>query len=264
MPKPLGDKYTAKEYDDLRKSGKILGGCLEMIKKHVVAGATTLELDALCEKYMTQRGAEPNFKNYQGYKHSICASVNNESVHGIPRKDKILKNGDIISIDCGARLGGMNTDMARTYAVGEITAQAQEIIDVTKQAFYAGIEGLCAGTAVKEIGKKIEQFIDGRFGIVKIYFGHGIGKSIHENPLIPNFDIDKHTTSKTVMDMSNYVLCEGDIICVEPMINVGTGDLMVGKDGWTAVTRDGELAAHYENTILILRDGVEIITPCQY
>ena len=257
-------KFTATDYDNLRKSGQILGDCLTMIKKHVVAGATTLEIDALCDKFIVSHGGEPNFKNYQGYKHAICASVNNESVHGIPRKDKILKNGDIISIDCGVRLGGMNTDMARTYAVGEIKPEAKDLIDVTKASFYAAIEGLHAGIAVKEIGKKIEKFIDGRYGIVKIYFGHGIGKTIHENPLIPNFDIDLHPPTKNVVDMANYVLCEGDIICIEPMINAGTADLMLSKDGWTAITRDGDLAAHHENTLLILKDGVEIITPCQY
>jgi methionyl aminopeptidase len=262
----MGEKskmYTNKQLDQLRESGAILRDTLEMLSHKVHAGVSTLELDTLAEEFIRSRGGEPAFKDYQGYKHTLCTSINEESVHGIPSDRKELQDGDIISLDCGVRFpigDGMCTDAARTYFVGPPTETAKKLVETTEQCFFAAVNGLKAGQRVKTIGKKIEKFIDGRYGIVNTYFGHGIGKTIHEGVLIPNFDVDAQNTPRRVMDFAQTVLNAGDIICIEPMINAGTRDLKTAKDGWTAVTTDGELAAHYENTLIITADGVEIVT----
>jgi len=225
---------------------------------------TTLELDKLADEFIEARGGSACFKNVDNFNHAICTSVNQESVHGVPSKNKILRNGDIVSLDCGVRYpakSGMCTDAARTVGVGEISDEARELIDITKKCFEVATKDLRSGMKVARIGERIEDFVGGRYGIVDTYFGHGIGKSVHENPLIPNFNVAKHkSVSKKVLDFSDTVLKDGDVICIEPMINVGTGDLRTARDGWTAITTDGELAAHHENTMIIWRDRVEIVT----
>jgi methionyl aminopeptidase len=255
--------YIERDYENLRRSGRILRECLEMLEKNVRAGISTLDLDKQAEDFILANNAAPSFKNYQGFKHTICASINDESVHGIPRADRILCDGDIISIDCGVRYprnNGMCSDAARTVAVGKISHKAQDLINITRQSFDAATVGLRAGQAVSEIGKRIDKFINGKYGIVELYFGHGIGKNLHEKPLIPNFDVTKKGVSTAVAQMGNSIINEGDIICIEPMINAGTHELKISRDGWTAVTADGELAAHYENTLIVWRDRIEIIT----
>jgi methionyl aminopeptidase len=219
-----------------------------MLEGHVRAGVTTLELDKLADEYIRSKGGEPCFKNYNGFKYSICTSINSESIHGMPSK-KALREGDIISIDCGVRYpkgDGMCTDAARTFPVGRVTDKAQNLIDACEKS--------------NTIGKRIEKFIDGRYGIISCYFGHGIGKKIHEGVLIPNFDVDKNGILPKVAQMAEKVLEEGMIICIEPMINCGKKDVKVLKDGWTVATVDGQLSAHYENTMIITKDGVEIVT----
>jgi methionyl aminopeptidase len=265
-------KYTETDYENLRQSGKILRDCLKMLESKLCAGMTTLELDKLADEFITARGGSACFKYVENYNHAICTSVNYESVHGMPRKDKILRSGDIISIDCGVRfpkVGGMCTDAARTVGVGEINPEAKTLIEVTKKCFEVGTKGIKNGTKVGEIGAKIGVFVANlvqktgvKYGIVDTYFGHGIGKSVHENPLIPNFNVStyKKPLAKKIIDFSNHTLSTGDIICVEPMINAGTEELKTARDGWTAVTVDGELAAHHENTIIIWENGFEIVT----
>jgi len=254
--------FSKTDYENLRASGVILRDCLAMLKTHAVAGVTTMELDKMAEDFIVARGGSPSFKNYKGYKYTLCTSINDESVHGMPRTDRMLHNGDIVSLDCGVRFpakGGMCTDSARTFAVGKITPKAQKLIDVTEQCFNVAVDGLHAGCLVGQIGQKIEKFINGKYGIVDTYFGHGIGKLVHDDPLIPNFDVSKSQNPRLTA-VGARPFRDGEIICIEPMINIGTPRLVVGKDGWTAVTADGELACHYENTLIIWNDRVEIIT----
>jgi methionyl aminopeptidase len=259
-------KYSAKQIEYLKQSGAILHDTFPVLEKNLRVGISTLELDKIAEDYIRSRGAEPACKNYEGFKYSICASVNEESVHGMPNKNKKIKNGDIISLDVCVRYPANNpesmcTDACRTFGVGEISPEAAELIKTTKQCFDVGVSSLKAGDQIKTIGKRIEKFIDGRYGIVDSYFGHGIGHTLHEGALIANFDIDnKPNASARLIGEGNKVLCEGDIVCVEPMINIGTKDLKVAKDGWTAITADGKLACHYENTLIITKKGVEIVT----
>jgi len=254
--------YSNKDYDNLRASGKILRETFAMLESHIKSGITTLELDKIAHDFIVAAGGVPCFLGYQGYKHSICAAVNEESIHGIPKQAK-LRDGDIVSIDIGVRYparGGMCTDAARTFAVGEITEDAKELIRVTQGCFTVATRDLKAGMAIKEIGKRIEKFVDGRYGIIDTFFGHGIGKNVHEGTIIPNFDVDKPGVNLRVKQIAGTILKEGDIICIEPMINMGTKDVKTAKDGWTVVTADGKLAAHHENTLIIHKNGVEIVT----
>ena len=258
-------RYSASNIETLRQSGRILHDCLEYMGTRVKAGVSTLELDRLAEAFIVARGGEGCFKDVQGYGYTICASINEESVHGMPNAKRILRDGDIISIDCGVRFGprgqSMCTDACRTFPVGKISPAAAELIAVTKQAFEVGIFGLKSGDAVKTIGKRIDKFIDGRYGIVDTYFGHGIGRTVHEGVLIPNFDVDRGGYNVgRIHEMANECLHDGAIICIEPMINAGAPALVTAPDGWTAVTRDGKLAAHYENTIIVWKTGVEVVT----
>lgn len=258
-------KYNDKQLIDARTSGRILRETFELVKSHIKAGVTTLELDRIAERFIRDQGAVPCFKGYNGYMFSLCTSVNEECIHGLPSAKRVLQNGDIISIDVGVRYpkgkGGMCTDAARTYGVGEISKEAQELITITQQCFNVAIKGLKAGELVSSIGKKIEKFIDGRYGIIDTYMGHGIGEMVHEQPAVPNFDVLKHESkSKFVKVFESLRLVEGTMICIEPMINQGTKNVNLLADGWTVVTADGKLAAHYENTILIHKDKVEILT----
>ncbi|MCL2228937.1 MAG: type I methionyl aminopeptidase [Firmicutes bacterium] len=255
--------YNEKDYDDVRKSGQIIRDFFAQIEGHIEPGVSTLELDKIAHDFIVERGATPSFLNYQGFKHSICTSVNEESIHGIPRKTKILKNGDIISIDVGVRYpakGGMCTDAARTFSVGEVSASVKKLIDVTEQSFHAAVDGLKAGSRVLDIGKRIEQFVNGRYGIIENFYGHGTGRNVHEGVLIPNFNVMRPDVNDKLVEMAANVFSVGDIICIEPMINMGGKEVRLAKDGWTVLTVDGRVAAHYENTMIITADGVEIIT----
>jgi len=253
-------KYASKDYENLRAGGRIMRVVFSELEKHVCPGISTLEIDALAESLIRKSGAEPAFKGYQGYKHTICASVNEESIHGIPSKKKILKNGDIISVDVGIRYMGMCTDACRTFAVGEISTEARALVDATRECFNVAVKGLRAGLPIKTIGQKIEKFVAGRYGIIETFFGHGIGASVHEGPIIPNFDVSRADVSPRLVEVADIVLQDGDIICIEPMLNAGTKDIITARDGWTILTADGGLAAHYENTIIITKNGVEIVT----
>ncbi|MDR0462223.1 MAG: type I methionyl aminopeptidase [Christensenellaceae bacterium] len=258
-------KHTELQYKYVRTSGKILHDTFKVLEKHLLPGVTTMELDKIAEDYIMSKGGEPAFKGHQGYKYTICASVNEESIHGMPSKSKSLNTGDIISLDIGVRYPkgdrlSMCTDAARTMPVGEISKEATDLINITRQSFDVGVKGLKAGDKVKTIGQRIEKFVNGRYGIIDNYFGHGIGQTIHEGVLIPNFDVDKKNLSARVVELTNMSVQEGDIICIEPMLNCGTKDVRVAKDGWTVITADGKLAAHHENTLIITKSGVEIIT----
>ena len=255
--------YDENHHNDLRKSGRILRGALELVSSAIRAGISTLELDRIAERYIRENGGEPSFKGYNGYLYSICVAVNDECIHGIPSKKRILQNGDIISIDCGVRYpkgkGGMCTDAARTYAVGKISDEASALIEACEGCFDAAVKDLKAGDMVGVIGQRIEAYINGRYGIIDKYFGHGVGERVHEEPLVPNFDITNTNIGK-LKKIAETSLLEGGVIAIEPMINVGTKDVKVAADGWTVRTQDGKLAAHYEQTLIIHKDNVEIVT----
>ncbi len=241
---------TENQIAKMRRAGQLLAKTEELIAKAIAPGVTTAYLDQLAEDYIRSQGGIPSFKDYGGFPATLCTSVNEEVVHGIPGK-RILKEGDILSVDMGCILEGYHGDMARTYAVGEISAEAKKLIEVTKQSFFKGIKFAKEGNHLNDIGSAIQKYVEENgFSVVRAYVGHGIGKELHEAPEIPNF----RTLSKGVQ------LKKGMTLAIEPMVNVGDYNVRLLKDGWTTVTKDGKYAAHYENTILITDGAPEILT----
>lgn len=239
------------ELDMMRKAGRLTGETLKMIKEHIRPGISTLEIDSLCEEFITRHGAKPSFKNYQGFTGSICASVNEVVIHGIPSKDKILQEGDIISVDVGAYLNGFHGDAARTFPVGEISEEAARLVRVTEESFFKGIESASDGKRLGDISHAIQVHAEmNGFSIVRDFTGHGIGRNLHEDPQIPNYGVEGRGPK----------LVKGMVLAIEPMVNAGTYHVKVLGDNWTTVTRDGRLAAHYENTVIITDGAPEIIT----
>jgi methionyl aminopeptidase len=250
--------YNAEELQSLRKAGEILSSALLQTYKAIRAGISTLQLDKIAEDYILSRGGQPCFKDHRGYGFATCISVNHEVVHGMPRAGSVLKEGDIVSIDVGVRFGGMCADAARTFGVGKILPEAERLITETKNSFFAAIDGLRAGSTVGDIGRKVEDYIkkNTSYSIITNYFGHGIGKSVHEEPLIPNF----RARTPALIINGKKKLPAGTAICIEPMINAGAKDVKTLSDGWTVVTADGKLSAHYENTLIVHADRVEVVT----
>lgn len=219
--------------------------------KAIKPGMSTLDIDTLGEKLIRELGCVPNFKDYHGYPASICVSVNDEVVHGIPNKHRILKEGDIVSLDAGLIYHGYHSDAARTHAVGKISPEAEKLIEVTKQSFFEGIKMAKAGNHLYDISNAIDAYISQfGYGIVRDLVGHGIGTSLHEDPQIPNFAQRKR----------GIKLRPGMTLAIEPMINAGTWEVSWLDDDWTVVTADGSLSAHYENTVLITEGEPEILT----
>ncbi len=241
---------TESEIDRMREPCAIVRDTLVFVGSKVRPGITTGELDALADEYIRSCGAIPSCKGYCGYPAAICASVNEEIVHGIPG-GRVLREGDIVSIDLCAYKNGFHGDGARTFAVGSVDAEKQKLIRVTEECFWQGIENLRAGTPLYDIGAAVQKHAEENgFSVVREFVGHGIGHEMHEDPSVPNFG--KRGTGVR--------LKEGTVLCVEPMIVAGSRALRVLDDGWTAVTQDKKPAAHYENTVVIRRDGVEILT----
>ncbi len=235
----------------MRESCKILAKVYDEIEKAIRPGVSTKELDTLAEKLIRSFGCVPNFLNYNGFPGTICASVNEEVVHGIPNKNRILKDGDIISIDCGCIYKGYHSDAARTYAVGSVSKEVQQLMDVTKQAFFEGIKMAKAGNHLYDISNAIDDYVTPYgYGIVRDLVGHGIGTALHEDPQIPNFRQKR----------KGLLLQPGMTLAIEPMINMGTWEVEWLDDDWTVVSRDGLPSAHYENTILITDGEPEILT----
>lgn len=242
---------SAHEIELMREAGRLL----EIVHKELAAairpGISTYELDRIGERKIRSFGCIPNFLNYNGYPASFCISVNDEVVHGIPYKEKILHEGDIVSIDAGLIYKGMHSDAARTYGVGKISPEAQKLIDVTKECFFKGIEFAKAGHRLHEISAAIDSHASSfGYGVVRDLVGHGIGHELHEDPQIPNY----RQKSKGIR------LVPGMTLAIEPMINAGRADVAWLDDDWTVVTDDGSLSAHYENTILITDGEPEILT----
>ena len=242
---------SEREIQLMRESCKILAKVYEELEKAIRPGVSTKEIDTLAEKLIRSYDCVPNVLNYNGFPGTICASVNEEVVHGIPDKNRILKDGDIISIDCGCIYKGYHSDAARTYAVGSISKEVQQLMDVTKQSFFEGIKMAKAGNHLYDISNAIDDYVTPfGYGIVKDLVGHGIGTSLHEDPQIPNFKQKR----------KGLLLQPGMTFAIEPMINMGTWEVEFLDDDWTVVTRDGLPSAHYENTILITDGEPEILT----
>ncbi|MGL5820603.1 MAG: type I methionyl aminopeptidase [Sarcina sp.] len=234
----------------MRKAGKIVGETLNLLEKNIRPGITTAELDRIAEEFITKQGAKPSFKGLYGFPASVCISVNNTVVHGIPGS-YILKDGDIISVDCGAYIDGFHGDAARTFPVGNVSEQAQKLIDVTRDSFFKGIEKAQVGNRLTDISHAIQQYAEENgFSVVRDFVGHGIGRDVHESPNVPNFG----------KPGKGPKLVKGMALAIEPMLNIGKHNVKTLSDGWTVVTADGTLSAHYENTIAILPDGPEVLT----
>jgi len=239
-----------REIELMRQSGRLVAKVLMNLTKMAVPGTKLSELDQAAEELTLSFGAKPSFKGYIGYRHSLCASVNEQVVHGIP-SDRVLKDGDIIGLDFGLSFQGFHGDSAVTVAVGKVSEQAKELMLVTKQSLYAGIDAARAGNTIRDIALAIESVVKPhRFGIVKEFVGHGIGQKLHEDPQVPNY----------AAGASNLKLKPGMTLAIEPMINRGTHKVRVLADRWTAVTEDGELSAHYEHSIAITDGEPEILT----
>ncbi len=242
---------SAKQVEKMRLSAKIAKEAVDLIEKAVKPGVSTAYLDKIAHDYIVSKGAKPNFLNYNGFPGSICASVNDEVVHGIPSKHTVLKEGDIISIDMGAVLDGWHSDMARTFGVGKISPEAQQLIDVTKQSFFEGLKYLKHGARLGDVSHAIQEYAESYgYGVVRDLVGHGIGQALHEDPSVPNFGKAGHGVK----------LAAGMTLAIEPMITAGGYKVALLDNDWTVVTDDGSLAAHYENTVLITKDGYEILT----
>ena len=242
---------SAREIELMRTAGKLLEEVHNELAAFVKPGISTLDIDRLGEKLIRERGCIPNFLNYNGYPASICVSVNDEVVHGIPHAEHILQEGDIVSLDAGLIYKGYHSDAARTYAVGEVSKEAQQLIKVTRECFFEGLKMAKAGNHLNDISKAIgAHAAKYRYGIVRDLVGHGIGTHLHEDPQIPNFPQKRR----------GIKLLPGMTLAVEPMINLGRADVAWLDDEWTVVTMDGSLSAHYENTILITDGEPEILT----
>ncbi len=241
---------NALEIEKMRKVNKIVGDTHRHIEKFLRVGITTKELDTIAEDYILSTGAKPNFKNYNGYPATACISVNDVVVHGIP-SNYALKDGDIVSIDLGAVLNGYHGDAARTHGIGTISKEAQQLIDVTRESFFKGIEHARSGRRLGDISHAIQVHVEKfGYGIVRQMVGHGIGKRLHEEPSIPNFGSAGQ----------GPILKPGYTLAIEPMINEGVYAIKFDNDGWTCRTKDGKLSAHYENTVLITNCDPEILT----
>ena len=242
---------SSREIELIRESCRIIAKVHQELGKELKAGMSTLEVDSLAEEMIRSYGCVPNFKNYEGFPASVCVSINEEVVHGIPRKDKIIQEGDIVSLDMGCIYKGYHSDAARTHCIGEVPEQVRLLVERTKQSFFEGIRYACAGNHLHQISNAIADYCESfGYGVVRDLVGHGVGCQLHEDPSIPNF----HQKSRGIK------LRPGMTLAVEPMINLGTWEVEWTSDNWTVITRDGMPSAHYENSILITDGKPEILT----
>ena len=241
---------TEEEIALMREPCRIVKECLAFVGERITAGMTTKEVDDLVYRFIKAEGAEPSCLGYCGYPASACVSVNETVVHGIP-DGRVLEEGDIVSVDLCAYKNGFHGDGARTFRIGKVSPSLDKLIRVTEECFFKGIEGLKAGTPLYDISYKVQQHAESNgFSVIRAYTGHGIGREMHEDPSVPNYG--RRGTGPRLQ--------AGTVICVEPMIAAGGWRVKVLDDGWTAVTTDGKCAAHYENTLVVREDGVEILT----
>lgn len=240
-----------KEIDLIRESCKVVKETLQFVESRIKAGMSTKEIDELVERYIRSSGAIPSCLGYGGFPASACVSVNEMVVHGIPDHETILKDGDIVSVDLCACKNGFHGDAARTFCIGNVSPEVKQLVDVTKECFFKGIEGLKAGTPLFDIGYKVQKHAESfGYGVIRSYTGHGIGREMHEDPSVPNYG----------RAGTGVRLKAGTVLCIEPMIALGNWRVRTLPDGWGAVTIDGKPAAHYENTLVVREDGVELLT----
>ncbi len=241
---------SPREIEAMRRAGRITAQARALAGSMVAPGVTTLEIDKAVRRFIESQGAKPSFLGYGGFPGSACISVNEEVIHGIPGPRK-LREGDIVSIDVGAFIGGFHGDCAATYPCGEISAEAKRLIEITQQSFWEGIKYARQGCRVSDISHAVQQYVEANgCSVVRDFIGHGVGAKLHEAPEVPNFGPAGHGPR----------LLPGMTLAVEPMVNAGDWRVKVLKDGWTTVSLDGSLTAHYENTILITENGPEVLT----
>jgi methionyl aminopeptidase len=241
---------NGRELSMMREACIISARALKLAGEAVEPGITTAELDAIIRRYIESQGAKPSFLGYGGFPASACISVNETVIHGIPDKRKIVA-GDIVSIDVGAYFNGYHGDNAATFAVGEITPEAQRLLDATRESLYEGIAAATAGNRIGDIGSAVQRYVEMRgYSVVRQFVGHGVGTNLHEDPSVPNFGTPGR----------GQRLLPGMTLAIEPMINMGGPDVRILKDGWTTVTQDGKLSAHFEHTVAITKDGPVILT----
>ena len=242
---------TAEEIELLRENNQLVSATLAEIGKHVRPGVSTLELDKIAEDFIRSHGAEPGFLGYGGFPNTLCMSINEEVVHGIPSAKRILKEGDILSVDCGTLMKGFYGDSAYTFAVGEIAPEVQDLLRVTKEALYKGVAQAKAGNRIGDIANAVQEHAERHgYSVVRELVGHGLGRDMHEEPEVPNY--------KTIGRGPKLV--PGMTLAIEPMVNAGAYDVWWLEDDWTVVTQDGSLSAHYENTILITENEPVILS----
>jgi methionyl aminopeptidase len=242
---------TAQEIEKMRISGKALRQVHNAIAPHVVPGASTMDLEEIAVKKIAELGAIAAFKGYHGFPAALCTSINEEVVHGMPNAKRVLKEGDILSIDCGVIIDGFYSDAAVTYPIGQVSAQIRKLLDVTQASLEEAIQQCQVGGRLFDISSAVQQVCEAEgFGVVREFVGHGIGRAMHEDPQVPNFgERGKGPRLKA-----------GMVLAIEPMINAGGPEVHVLKDGWTAVTNDGSYSAHFEHTVAITKDGPLVLT----
>ena len=235
----------------MKEAGRITGEALALAGEAVREGITTKHLDDIIRHHIEKSGARPSFLGYGGFPASACISINDQVIHGIPSPSVILQEGDIVKIDVGAYYRGFHGDSANTFAVGKITPEAQRLIDVTKESFFRGVEQVKEGNRIGDVGHAIEAFVtENGYNVVKRYVGHGVGRELHESPEVPNYGRAGRGPRLSV----------GMTIAIEPMVNVGTSDVIELSDGWTVLSADRSLSSHYEHTVALTENGVEILT----
>ena len=244
---------TTRELELMREACRISAGALSVAGKAVEPGVTTAEIDKVAYDYIRSQGAEPNFLHYNGYPATACISINDEVIHGIPSTKRVLKAGDIVSIDLGAKFEGYNGDNAATFACGDVSAEAKRLMDTTRESLYEGIRAAVYGGRIGDISHAVQAYVEARgYSVVREFVGHGVGASLHEAPEVPNFGRPGH----------GIRLVPGMTLAIEPMVNLGGPDVRVLPDGWTVKTTDGKLSAHFEHTVAITADGPVILTTC--
>jgi methionyl aminopeptidase len=242
---------SAREIEKIRRSSQLVAATLRHVAKMIEPGVTTVDLDQEAEAFIRQHGGIPAFKGYRGFPATLCTSINEEVVHGIPSKKKRLHEGDIIGVDCGAIIDGYYGDHAITFAVGEVADDVQRLVEATEAALQAGIAQAKVGNYLSDISHAIQRFAEVRgYGVVKAFVGHGIGTALHEEPQVPNFGPPGRGPR----------LREGMVLALEPMLNVGTWDVRILSDNWTVITADGKLSAHFEHTIAVASDGGVVLS----
>ncbi|MEE0856256.1 MAG: type I methionyl aminopeptidase [Ruminococcus sp.] len=244
---------TARELSKMKDACKISAEALRAAGEAVRPGITTLEIDIIVRQYIEKQGATPSFLGYGGFPASVCISVNNVVIHGIPSKNTVLKEGDIVSVDVGAYYRGFHGDNAYTFPCGKISAEAQALLDATKESLFEGIKQACPGNRVGDIGSAVQKYVEARsYSVVRDFVGHGVGAKLHEDPSVPNYGTPGRGPR----------LLPGMTIAIEPMVNQGAYQVKVLDDEWTTVTLDGKLSAHFEHTVAITPDGPRIMTLC--